>query len=278
MIRGLDLSHLHAECWLVASGPSSITLNKPLPSVHPESGPNPETSTLALLGGRMPPVRMGSGNDRAEPRTTFPSKQLLPLTLERSFCHRHPRFVQTSQDHRRGFGTGYWMSEEKQKRMKLHHRGLANRLHGLGPHSAEAPSPRPAANDPGGCDGTRTIAHEEMCNTPCPIATLEDSRRQLCDRSKEDAADRAKHSTRSALQPRCPLVGGRKLEKPTQRSWAVWSPQPPSALLQDGVIQPSAPHITDTSTSGVQTSTWFLQVSDHCILIMEGSSGDFKVG
>lgn len=52
---------------------------------------------------------------------------------------------------------------------------------------AKALGPRPAADDPSGCDGTRTIVHEDMCNTPCPITTPEDNRRQLCDRSQEDA-------------------------------------------------------------------------------------------
>lgn len=122
-------------CRALARGPVALLpslFNKPLPSAHPERGPNPKTGTLAPLGGRMPSVRMVSSNARAKPRTTLPSKQLLPLTLERSFCHKHPQFVQTSQDHRRASDSGYWMSEEKQKRMKLHHRGLANRPHGLG--------------------------------------------------------------------------------------------------------------------------------------------------
>jgi len=85
----------------------------------------------------------------------------------------------------------------------------------------------------------------EMCNSPCPTGTPKDNRRQYYNTSTEDAENRSKHSTRSTLQSRCMLVGAPKPEMPTQRSCAVWSPQPPSALPQDSVIRPPAPHITD---------------------------------
>lgn len=122
-------------CRALARGPVALLpslFNKPLLSAHPERGPNPKTSTTTPLRGRKTPAWLGSSNARAEPRIMLPSKQLLPLKLEGNFWHKHPWFAQTSQDHRKGFGAGCWMSEEKQKRMKLHDRGLANSLRGLG--------------------------------------------------------------------------------------------------------------------------------------------------
>lgn len=108
--------------------PSSF--NKPLSSAHHERGHNHETSTLALLGSRMPPVRMGRGNSRAEPRTMLPSRQLLLLALE-LFPQTPPVCPNFSKSQKRIWP---WIlaSEEKQKKMKFCHRGLSNRLHRLG--------------------------------------------------------------------------------------------------------------------------------------------------
>lgn len=113
-----------------------------------------------------------------------------------------------------------------------------------------------------------------MHNTPCPIATPEDDRRQLCNRSKEDETNKSKHSRRSTPQPSCVLVGAPKLEMPTQPSCAVWSVWPPSALAPAPLITHQHLYL---GHSNLHPAGGFW-ISDRCVLLMEGSSGDSKAG
>lgn len=72
--------------------------------------------------------------------------------------------------------------------MEVHHRSLANRIHGLG-HTLLKPWIKEQQWMTGRFDGTWTIDHEKIRNTACPSATPEDNRRQLCNRNKEDAVN-----------------------------------------------------------------------------------------
>lgn len=272
MIRGLDPNRCHSEHRLVRQWPflchCSIShcplhilrvapIPKPAPCVHLGIGCH-QCGWAAVTPGQSPGLH-------------FSSKQLLPLTPKRSFCHTNTQFVQTSQYHGTGFGPGFWTSEENQKRMTLHYRGLANRLHSL----RNALLKHWVQGQWWTMTVVAVMGHRQepmrSCATLCPVATFEEYRSQIRDRNKADAANRWKHSTRITLQLKRALVGVSKLQMPIQRSCAVWSSQPSSALLQDGVIKPHAPHMTapDTSTSGIQTHNWLFQVSDHCIFLME---------